>query len=168
MGDDPSSVWRVASGYRISAEDAESLYNLTPEGRDKEVTVLVLDLNEDEADKLLLTLDPLAGMAGADEGALRALLATVQTEDAAVAKLLEGISEAADHFDIDGTGMPTLADGGRAPFQQMTFTLADNQAEEIKKALGFAKSIEVETFGNENSNGNALYGIVKQWAEQKK
>ena len=40
VGDDPSSVWRVASGYRISAEDAESLYNLTPEGRDKEVTVL--------------------------------------------------------------------------------------------------------------------------------
>ena len=40
VGDDPSSVWRVASGYRISVEDAESLYNLTPEGRDKEVTVL--------------------------------------------------------------------------------------------------------------------------------
>jgi len=40
VGDDPSNVWRVASGYRISAEDAESLYNLTPEGRDKEVTVL--------------------------------------------------------------------------------------------------------------------------------
>ena len=26
----------------------------------------------------------------------------------------------------------------------------------------------VETFGNENSNGNALYLLVSQWAEQKK
>jgi len=62
----------------------------------------------------------------------------------------------------------SLAEGEKEPFQQMTFTLADAQAEEIKKALGYAKSIEIETHGNENSNGNALFAIVSQWAEQKK
>ena len=36
---------------------------------------------------------------------------------------------------------------------------------EIKRTDDFKY---VETFGNENSNGNALYLIVKQWGELKK
>src|SRR3990170_377844 len=48
------------------------------------VPVLVLDVDEAEADKILLTLDPLAGMATASEENLRELLAEVQTESAAV------------------------------------------------------------------------------------
>ena len=66
----------------------------------------------------------------------------------------------------------TLPDGDKAPFQQMTFTLADAQAEQIKNAISDIKQTEefkyAETFGNENSNGNALYLIVMQWAEQRK
>ena len=62
-----------------------------------------------------------------------------------------------------------LADGDKEPFQQMTFTLSDQQAEEIKEALSLAKdNNDVETYGNENGNGNALYRIVAEWAEQKK
>lgn len=62
-----------------------------------------------------------------------------------------------------------LPDGDKEPFQQMTFTLADQQAEEIKEALSIAKdNNDVETYGNENSNGNAVYRIVVEWAEQKK
>lgn len=45
------------------------------------------------------------------------------------------------------------------------------QAEVIKSAMELVKSLDeyktIDTFGNENSNGNALYLIVKQWAEQK-
>ena len=59
---------------------------------DAVVPVLVLDLDEAEADKLLLTLDPLAAMAGADADALAALLATVETGDAAVQALLDGLA----------------------------------------------------------------------------
>src|SRR5215471_10333625 len=40
---------------------------------DTDVPVLVLDVSEAEADKLLLTLDPLAGLAVADPQALTAL-----------------------------------------------------------------------------------------------
>lgn len=66
----------------------------------------------------------------------------------------------------------SLPDGDKEPFQQQTYTLADAQAEQIKNAIADIKKTEeykyVETFGNENSNGNALYLIVMQWAEQRK
>ena len=66
----------------------------------------------------------------------------------------------------------TLPDGDKAPFQQMTFTLADEQAEQIKNAIADIKQTEeykyCETLGNENGNGNALYLIIMQWAGQKK
>jgi len=66
----------------------------------------------------------------------------------------------------------SLPDGDKAPFQQMTFTLADEQATQIKNAIEEIKRSEeykyAETMGNENSNGNALYLIIMQWAEQKK
>jgi hypothetical protein len=65
-----------------------------------------------------------------------------------------------------------LPDGDKAPFQQMTFTLADEQAEQIKNAMADIKTTEeykyCETLGNENTNGNALYLIIMQWAEQRK
>lgn len=66
----------------------------------------------------------------------------------------------------------SLPDGDKSPFQQMTFTLADEQAEQIKSAIADIKATDdykyCETFGNENSNGNALYLIIMQWAEQRK
>ena len=74
--------------------------------------------------------------------------------------------------DIETTDEFTLPDGDKAPFQQQTYTLADAQAEVIKNAITEIKYTEqykyAETFGNENSNGNALYLIVSQWVEQKK
>ena len=66
----------------------------------------------------------------------------------------------------------SLPDGDKAPFQQMTFTLADEQAIQIQNAISEIKQTDeykyAETMGNENSNGNALYLIVMQWAEQRK
>jgi len=74
--------------------------------------------------------------------------------------------------DIETTDEFSLPDGDKAPFQQQTYTLADAQAEVIKNAITEIKYTEqykyAETFGNENSNGNALYLIVSQWVEQKK
>ncbi len=56
------------------------------------VPVLVLDVTEDEADKLLLTLDPLAAMALADKAGVAALLETVHTDSQAVAELLQRVA----------------------------------------------------------------------------
>lgn len=70
-------------------------------------------------------------------------------------------------FDVNSDDLGTdftLPDGDKAPFQQMTFTLADEQAEILKAELDKVKKSEefkyVETFGNENSNGNALYLLI--------
>src|SRR5271169_4645210 len=57
-----------------------------------EVPVLVLDVTEEEADKILLTLDPLAAMAESDQAAIEALLETVRTDNRSVASLLERIA----------------------------------------------------------------------------
>ena len=74
--------------------------------------------------------------------------------------------------DIDTSDEFSLPDGDKEPFQQQTYTLADAQAIEIKNAIADVKKTEeykyIETFGNENSNGNALYLIIMQWVEQRK
>ena len=58
---------------------------MTPDGL---VPVVVLDLTDAEAEKLLLTYDPLAALAETDFERLKALLETVQTDSEAVQELL--------------------------------------------------------------------------------
>ena len=61
-----------------------------------------------------------------------------------------------------------LPDGDKGNIEQITFTLASEQATLIRSALDLAKDEITETFGNENKNGNAIYEVVRQWAEQRK
>ena len=58
---------------------------------DADVPVLVLDLDEREAAKLLAVHDPLAGMAEANQEVLAQLLDQVETENDAVQALLDGM-----------------------------------------------------------------------------
>ena len=67
---------------------------------DSEVPVLVLDINEEEADLMLATLDPLASMAGRDEGLLTQLLGSIASENDAVNELLRALGD----NDIGGLG----------------------------------------------------------------
>jgi DNA modification methylase len=60
------------------------------------VPVLLLDVDEAEADKLLVTLDPLASMAIADPEPLRALLESVETSSEEVRMLLANLATEAD------------------------------------------------------------------------
>jgi DNA modification methylase len=59
---------------------------------DSQVPVLVTDLNEEEAEKVLLTLDPLASMAIANKENLEELLSTLKFESQDVAAMLEGVA----------------------------------------------------------------------------
>lgn len=64
-----------------------------------------------------------------------------------------------------------LPSGEKKPYQQMTFTLADEQAQFVKEMIKLAKQeddFKASEFINSNQNGNALYYILKSWAEQKK
>jgi len=63
-------------------------------------------------------------------------------------------------FDVSEVDAPKLKDGDRAPFRQATFTLHDEQWEEVEAALAKAKQDGGgESAVNENSNGNALAWI---------
>jgi len=68
---------------------------------DQEVPVLILDIDESEADKLLATLDPLAAMAGADDVRLAALLQNVKTGSAALQEMLTRLA-------LDAVAIPNV------------------------------------------------------------
>ena len=70
----------------------------TPE---QEVPVLVLDLNEAEADKLLLSLDPLAALAETNAVALDALLREVDTGSEGLQQMYADLAEAAELYQDD-------------------------------------------------------------------
>ena len=70
---------------RLMLIDGHLRKDTTP---DAIVPVLVLDLNEAEADKLLMTLDPLGAMAASDADRIKTLLETVQSDNPAIQELL--------------------------------------------------------------------------------
>lgn len=71
-------------------------------------------------------------------------------------------------FDAEQFGLDfELPSGDKSELQQITFTLSNEQAEFIKEQLKHIDVDSQDNYGNENKNGNAIYGIVKQWAEQK-
>lgn len=65
----------------------------------------------------------------------------------------------------------TLPDGEKG-FATMTFTLSNEQQRIIAQTIKDAKQMDeykyIETFGNTNSNGNALYLILTQWVDARK
>ena len=73
---------------------------------DMEVPVLVLDLSEEEAAKLLAVHDPLAGLAEADNESLSRLLAEVETDNEALQKLLDDLGSQSAHEAIAAEGPP--------------------------------------------------------------
>jgi hypothetical protein len=60
---------------------------------DQEVPVLVLDVTDAEAAKLLATLDPLAGLAGTDGARLEELLREVETGSDALRDVLDRLAQ---------------------------------------------------------------------------
>ena len=65
------------------------------------VPVLVLDVDEAEADKVLATLDPLAAMAEADAAKLDAILRDIDTGSEAVQKMLADVADDAGLYQDD-------------------------------------------------------------------
>ena len=80
---------------------------------DEQIPVLVTDLTEEEADKVLATYDPIAAMAGRDAEALAALLANVTTDDDGLRRLLEDLGKVGRGVgasDPDGDAQPIETD----------------------------------------------------------
>ena len=70
---------------------------------DQQVPVLILDVDQDEANKLLTVLDPLGAMAEANKEALGQLLLEAQTDDPGLQAMLDDMAKEAG-IDIFGAG----------------------------------------------------------------
>jgi hypothetical protein len=86
--------------------DGHARRSLDPE---QVVPVLVTDLDEREAAKLLLTLDPLSAMAEADADALERLLQEVDTDDPALRAMMDELAKLGDEAG------PAAADAAPSP-----------------------------------------------------
>jgi hypothetical protein len=140
------------------------------------VPVLVLDVNEEEADKILATLDPLAILAEQDDQKLYDLLNSVESQNASLQEflksnlddvtqmLLEAI-EKQDEATADATGgeqeQASDADEPSAVYVNFSFPLTPNQERIVRAAVRVGK----EHFGVVNT-GDAIAQICKQWADE--
>ena len=77
--------------------------------------------------------------------------------------LVRGLGDAALGGAPEEAQFPALPTGEKPPFQQMTFTLHDQQADAVKRALEIAKDLGCDTPLNANGNGNALARICEAW-----
>lgn len=124
-----------------------------------------------EVEAYLVADNRLTSLGGWNEPELAALLQDLAAEDEA---LLEVTGYDGDDLQalIDALAPATegewslalgnLPDGDRAPFQQMTFTLHDEQVEQVRAAIEAAKGLgSFVDSPNENSNGNALARICE-------
>ena len=141
------------------------------------VPSLVLDLDEREQAEVLATFDPVGDLAGMDRERFVALIDEFNSTSPAVQALVSDLAdmdarmrEAAGEADISAReqdiddAFGKLPDGDRDPFQQMTFTLHDDQVAIVKAALERAKDGgPFEESPNENSNGNALARICEAY-----
>lgn len=100
---------------------------------DVEIPCLILDVTEDEADKVLATRDPLAAMAEMNAEALNDLLASISTQSEALQEMLEGLR--VDTFDVSPAEFPTLPTGDKTTICTMMFSVTTDQRETIEEAL---------------------------------
>ena len=99
-----AALARLLPDGRLGVVDGHLRQSLDP---DQEIPVLVLDLTEEEADKLMLTLDPLAAMAEANQEALGKLLQEIETSNPAVQAMLDNLAvEYKINIEVEGLTDP--------------------------------------------------------------
>lgn len=128
-------------------------------------------LTEAQRKAYVIADNKLALNAGWDKELLRVELVSLR-DDHVFDLELTGFDESEltktlEEFDADEQQMPDLNSGDKEPFQQKTFTLHDEQAEEVEAAIAKAKSMgHGESGVNENSNGNALAFVCQTFNRQ--
>jgi len=128
------------------------------------VPVLILDVNEAEADKILATLDPLAAMADSDAVKFEELLHTVNTSSQALQELIaETAAQAGLYEDLDGSpqtveateaaGADTDRDYAASAIRQIVLVFEQDQYESVVEAIGE----HAEKFGLTNNTEVILH-----------
>lgn len=123
---------------------------------DAKIPVLVLDVTEEEADKLLATMDPLAEMAEMNKEALGDLIGNVESTNAAVADMLESLAKASGMFERELVDDDTK--GGNRP--------EDEDSEEVDVEPPAVAGVRmVQLFLNETSI-QEFQGITMRLSEE--
>ena len=121
-----------------------------------EIDIVRTELAGVEATAFAIADNRTAELAEWEGDKLHAVLRSLQEADVDLEEL--GFAPVdLDQFAVYEVEAPALKDGDRAPFRQMTFTVHDEQFEEVEEAMSKAKNEGGgESAVNENSNGNAL------------
>jgi len=110
---------------------------LTP---DQKIPVLVLDVTEEEADKILATYDPVGKMAEVDKQKLGELLAQIDAESEGVQAMLDGLAE--EHgIDLCQDNLP---EPGDAPVDEVDIPFGvvvkcEDEVQQVKLLEEFVK-----------------------------
>ena len=120
-------------------------------------------LSETQKRAYIIADNKLALNAGWDEEMLGLELAELREVDFDLG-LLGFSDDEIGAFDVDEADMPGLSSEDKQPFQQITFTVHDEQAEDVQAAMAKAKQMgHGESAVNENSNGNALAFVCQSF-----
>lgn len=145
----------TAAGLKLQVVDAdgETVVAVRRTGLSAEQKTRLALFDNRAAEEAEWDTDILSGLEA--DGLLDGMWSAEELEE-----LLTGHPNAAEW----GAALGSLPDGDKSPFQQMTFTVSDDQAEEVKAALDRARDAGpfVDT-GNDNGNGNALARICEAY-----
>lgn len=131
-------------------------------GLDKVPFRRVTNLSDDQKRAYILADNKLSDLAEWDKGLLDIELGNIGLDMSEFG--FEDFSLSAEDFGTDFE----LPSGEKSEICQITFTLHEKQKELIEYAMELVADDVSETFGNTNSNGNKIYEVVRQWAEQRK
>jgi hypothetical protein len=158
--DDPIAVWKdniIIEGHGRLIAAKELGY--------KELPIIRLDeLSDTQRKAYTLAHNKLTMNSGFDLDILETELMAIDDIDMSDFGFDLGEDFSPDDFGEDFS----LPDGEKPEIGVMTFTLHEKQKELIQYAMSLVADDVKETFGNTNKNGNALYEVVRQWAEQRK
>ena len=131
---------------------------------DTKVPVLVLDVTEEEASKLLASLDPMSAMAEVNHQILDDLLRDVHTESEALAGMLTALHEKHLREQMKEMSKDTEEQPDEElpsdDYSQFTIPLTAGQEHDVREALKLAKKVF-----KTDSSGEALSSLVQDWKE---
>ena len=158
--DDPIAIWKdniIIEGHGRLIAAQELGY--------KEIPVIRLDdLTDEQRRAYTLVHNKLTMNSGFDIEMLNIELGGIDGIDMSDFGFDLGEDFSPDDFGEDFS----LPDGDKPEIGVMTFTLHEKQKELVQYAMSLVANDVKETFGNTKKNGNALYEVVRQWAEQRK
>lgn len=140
-------------------------------GMDTVPVVIADDLTDAQVKAFRISVNRMAEFAEWDDELLRVEFAELGDLEFDLSLTGFGLDEIdALSFDDDCEAeMPALKDGEKEPFQQKTFTLHDEQADIVDDAIVLARTNPLADTGlNDNTNGNALALICKEWLNGKR